>query len=111
MVGHTGVFEACMTAVETVDKCLSRLLPMVLEYDYGIMIIADHGNSDYMINEDGTPNTAHTMNPVPCIYVAKETDGLVLDNGKLADVAPTLLDLMGVEIPTAMDGQVLLRTI
>ncbi|NJL74698.1 MAG: 2,3-bisphosphoglycerate-independent phosphoglycerate mutase [Saprospiraceae bacterium] len=111
MVGHTGVFEASMKAVETVDECLSRLVPMALEYDYGILIIADHGNSDFMINEDGTPNTAHTMNPVPCIYVAKDNEDLVLDKGKLADIAPTILDLMGIDIPTQMDGQVLLRTL
>jgi 2,3-bisphosphoglycerate-independent phosphoglycerate mutase len=102
MVGHTGVFEACEKAVETVDACLGRLLACGKQYGYDAIVIADHGNSDYMINEDGTPNTAHTMNPVPCVYVG--ASGRKIANGKLADIAPTILGLLGVELPKEMDG-------
>ncbi len=107
MVGHTGVFSAAVKAAETVDGCMSRLIPLALEHDYEAIIIADHGNSDYMVNDDGTPNTAHTKNPVPCIYVAKDTKGLKVKNGKLADIAPTILYLLGLPAPAAMDGEVL----
>jgi 2,3-bisphosphoglycerate-independent phosphoglycerate mutase len=108
MVGHTGVFEAAMKAAETVDQCLERLIETVLDYDYEAVIIADHGNSDYMINEDGTPNTAHTKNPVPCFYVGKKASGARIKNGKLADIAPTILFLMGMPRPDKMDGEVLI---
>lgn len=109
MVGHTGVFSAAMKAAETVDACLSRIIPLALENDYACILIADHGNSDYMINEDGTPNTAHTMNPVPCILVRKEMrPSETLRNGRLADVAPTLLELLGVAQPEVMTGKSLL---
>ncbi len=105
MVGHTGVFSAAVKAAETVDQCLSRIIPLAEEQGYACLIIADHGNSDYMINEDGTPNTAHTMNPVPCILVSKYLkDSVKLKHGRLADVAPTLLELMGMEKPEAMTG-------
>lgn len=109
MVGHTGVFSAAMKAAETVDGCLAKIIPLALEHDYSCLIIADHGNSDYMINEDGTPNTAHTKNPVPCILVSKRVfgDGRLLQ-GRLADVAPTLLRLMGIEQPPAMTGHSLI---
>lgn len=108
MVGHTGVFEAAMKAAETVDTCLEQLMETVLEYDYEAIIIADHGNSDYMVNEDGTPNTAHTKNPVPCFYVSKKAAGARLRDGKLADIAPTILYLMGIPAPKEMDGEVLI---
>jgi len=108
MVGHTGVFKAAMKAAETVDKCLKELLEVALDYDYQAIIIADHGNSDYLINEDGTPNTAHTKNPVPCFYVSKKPTNLKIKNGKLADIAPTILYLFGMEPPKEMDGEVLL---
>lgn len=109
MVGHTGVFAAAMKAAETVDGCLSRIIPLALEYDYSCLLIADHGNSDYMINEDGTPNTAHTKNPVPCILVSKHLNGNEkLRNGRLADVAPTLLDMMGMERGAEMTGESLI---
>ena len=105
MVGHTGVFSAAMTAAETVDECLSQIIPVAIRHDYGCLIIADHGNSDYLINEDGSPNTAHTKNPVPCILVSTHIDGTVkMRNGRLADVAPTLLHLMGLEKPRQMTG-------
>lgn len=104
MVGHTGVFAAAIKAAETVDNCLERLVKTLLEKDYGIIIIADHGNSDYMINPDGSPNTAHTTNPVPCIFVANDTKGIQLNNGKLADVATTILKLMQIAPSAEMTG-------
>lgn len=107
MVGHTGVFEAAVKAAETVDACLSRLVPLALEYEYEAIIIADHGNSDYMINDDGTPNTAHTKNPVPCIYVSPRAASAKVSDGKLADIAPTILHLLGLAAPAEMDGKVL----
>lgn len=108
MVGHTGVFEAAVKAAETVDHCLERLIETALEYDYEAIIIADHGNSDYMINEDGTPNTAHTKNPVPCFYVSKKAAGARIKDGKLADIAPTILYLLELPRPEKMDGDVLI---
>ncbi|MBK8566924.1 MAG: 2,3-bisphosphoglycerate-independent phosphoglycerate mutase [Saprospiraceae bacterium] len=102
MVGHTGVFSAAMKAAETVDACLGRVLACGKQYGYEAIVIADHGNSDYLINEDGTPNTAHTMNPVPFIYVGKP--GAKVSNGKLADIAPTILGLMGIDLPIEMNG-------
>jgi 2,3-bisphosphoglycerate-independent phosphoglycerate mutase len=104
MVGHTGVFPAAMKAAETVSKCCKQLFTTALKHNYEIIVIADHGNSDYMINEDGTPNTAHTMNPVPCIYVSKNGKGKRVKNGRLADVAPTLLALLGVAPSAEMTG-------
>ncbi len=109
MVGHTGVFQAAMKACETVDTCLGRLLDCTLKHDYEAIIIADHGNSDYMINEDGTPNTAHSMNPVPVIYVSNEPGQNKIRDGKLADIAPTILTLLGIDCPNEMDGDVLLE--
>ena len=107
MVGHTGVFTAAIKAAETVDHCLSQIVPLALEKGYQCLLIADHGNSDFLVNEDGTPNTAHTKNPVPCILVT-EPKRTSIKNGSLADVAPTLLSLMSVEIPPEMTGQSLL---
>lgn len=109
MVGHTGVFEAAIKAAETVDACLQRLSETALQFGYGLLVIADHGNSDYMINPDGSPNTAHTLNPVPCILVADNTEGIRLKNGRLADVAPTILDLMNMQQPPEMTGKSLLE--
>ncbi|MEZ4958658.1 MAG: 2,3-bisphosphoglycerate-independent phosphoglycerate mutase [Saprospiraceae bacterium] len=111
MVGHTGVWAAAIKAVQTVDKCLGRLLDTALARGYEAIVIADHGNSDYLINEDGSPNTAHSMNPVPCIYVSKHPGGAVLKNGKLGDIAPTILSLMGIEPPKEMDGEVLVMPV
>ena len=102
MVGHTGVYEAVQKAVETVDACARDIVEAGLQHGYEFIIIADHGNADYMINPDGTPNTAHSMNPVPCIYVGSEN--ITLADGKLADVAPTILKLMGIPQPEIMDG-------
>ena len=108
MVGHTGVFSAAMKAAETVDNCLRQLIDVALELDYEAIIIADHGNSDYMINDDGTPNTAHTTNLVPCFYVSKNISNEKIKDGKLADVAPTLLKLMNLDQPKEMDGECLI---
>ncbi len=106
MVGHTGIWDAAITAAECVDSCLAELVPIGLEHNYEIIIIADHGNSDFMINEDGTPHTAHTTNMVPIIYVSNENNKQIKE-GKLGDVAPTLLSLMNVEIPEEMTGNIL----
>ena len=103
MVGHTGVFSAAVKAVETVDKCMQRLVTAALAHGYTIFILADHGNADYMINEDGTPNTAHTLNPVPLFVVDKEWKGR-LKTGKLGDVAPSILHMMGLAVPKEMTG-------
>lgn len=109
MVGHTGDINAAMKAVETVDKCLSEVVKAGLEKDYLFIIIADHGNADKMKNEDGTPNTAHTTNPVPCVLVSNNKN-YSISNGKLADIAPTLLSLMGITPPTEMSGLILARS-
>jgi 2,3-bisphosphoglycerate-independent phosphoglycerate mutase len=107
MVGHTGVFEAAVKAVETVDQCNEAVTEVARKNGYAIIIIADHGNADKMINEDGTPNTAHTTNLVPCILVDDDYKGKLKD-GKLGDLAPTILTLMGVAIPKEMTGTVLI---
>ncbi len=108
MVGHTGDFQAAMKAANTVDNCLKQLIEVALDYNYEAIVIADHGNSDYMINEDGTPNTAHTTNLVPCFYISKENTDTNLKDGKLADVAPSILHILGVAAPNDMDGEVLM---
>lgn len=110
MVGHTGVFSAAVKAAETVDQCVGRLVEVLLKYDYYALIIADHGNSDLMINEDGSPNTAHTMNPVPVILVGNDVskDNYRVKDGKLGDLAPTILQLMGVEAPEEMTGNIII---
>ncbi len=105
MVGHTGVFNAAVRAAETIDQCLRRLVPVCLEHDYTILIIADHGNADIMINPDGTPNTAHTKNPVPAIYVTPHKKEVWLKNGILADIAPTILYAMDITVPAIMTGK------
>jgi len=110
MVGHTGVFEAAVKACEAVDKCAEDVISTALTSGYTTIVIADHGNSDMMINEDGTPNTAHTTNLVPCIMVDKD-DRIEIEDGKLGDLAPTILTLLGVDIPLEMSGNVLLQTI
>jgi 2,3-bisphosphoglycerate-independent phosphoglycerate mutase len=111
MVGHTGVFSAAMKAAETVSECCERLIGAALKYDYEIIVIADHGTSDFMINADDTPKTAHTMNPVPCIYVSKNAAGKRVRNGRLADVAPTLLGLLGVAPSAEMTGENLIEAV
>lgn len=106
MVGHTGVYEAIQKAVATVDECVKDVVSAAKEGGYEVLIIADHGNADNAVNEDGSPNTAHSLNPVPCIWVTENKNAQIKE-GVLADVAPTLLNLMGLEIPADMTGSVL----
>jgi 2,3-bisphosphoglycerate-independent phosphoglycerate mutase len=103
MVGHTGVWDAIIQAVEAVDDCVQNVVNAAIENGYTAMIIADHGNADNAINPDGTPNTAHSLNPVPCILVSKEYTSI--RDGILADVAPTILKIMGMEQPAVMTGK------
>ncbi len=105
MVGHTGVYEAIKKAIETVDECVGDVVEAAKANGYDVLIIADHGNADNAVNKDGSPNTAHSLNPVPCILVTE--DYTSIEEGILADVAPTLLHIMGVEIPEEMTGKVL----
>lgn len=107
MVGHTGVWAAVTKAVETVDGCVHQLVDAALANDYAVFLTADHGNADYMINEDGTPNTAHTLNPVPFFIISNDYKGTIKP-GKLGDLAPTILRYMGVTIPAEMTGDVLI---
>lgn len=107
MVGHTGVWEAAVKAVETVDECIARIIPLAFAKDYGIFLTADHGNADYLINPDGSPNTAHTLNPVPLFFIAKDDQTSLKPGGKLGDIAPTILTYMGIPIPKEMTGEVL----
>ena len=107
MVGHTGIFEAAVKAAEIVDQCTETVVTTGLAHGYSSIIIADHGNSDYMINDDGSPNTAHSLNLVPCILV-DSTYSQPIRDGKLADVAPTILALMGLPKPEEMVGESLL---
>jgi 2,3-bisphosphoglycerate-independent phosphoglycerate mutase len=107
MVGHTGVFEAAVKACETVDRCAEKVTLSALRNGYATIIIADHGNAEMMVNDDGTPNTAHTTNLVPCILVDDTYKGKLKD-GKLGDLAPTILALMGLPAPKQMTGNVLL---
>ena len=107
MVGHTGVYEAICKAVKAVDECVKDTVEAAKEAGYEVIIIADHGNADNAVNADGTPNTAHSLNPVPCIYVTERKDAKVED-GKLADVAPTMLKIMGLPQPKEMTGHALI---
>lgn len=106
MVGHTGVFSAAVKATQAVDACLKEIVPIAEENGYNIVIIADHGNSDYMINPDGSPNTAHSMNLVPIILISDQYK--TIHSGKLADVAPTILQLMNIKQPEEMKGNSLI---
>ncbi|OWY21274.1 2,3-bisphosphoglycerate-independent phosphoglycerate mutase [Sphingobacteriales bacterium UPWRP_1] len=106
MVGHTGVFEAAIKAVETVDQCLQRIVTAALQHGYACVIIADHGNADIMRNPDGSPHTSHTTNLVPVFIMAKGISGKLKD-GKLADIAPTILSMMQLPIPPQMTGNIL----
>jgi 2,3-bisphosphoglycerate-independent phosphoglycerate mutase len=107
MVGHTGVFSAVVKACEKVDKCLGEILESARKNGYATLVIADHGNADFMVNEDGSPNTAHSTALVPCIFVAagfELTSGKSLKNGKLGDIAPTILHYLGLSVPGEMTG-------
>ncbi len=103
MVGHTGIYSAIQKAVETVDKCVGEVVNTAKSNDYSVIIIADHGNADFAVNPDESPNTAHSLNPVPCILINSEYDKI--ENGILADVAPTILKLLGIEKVEAMGGK------
>ena len=108
MVGHTGIYEAIEKAVVAVDACVKDVIEAAKARDYEAIIIADHGNADHALNEDGTPNTAHSLNPVPCVYVT-ENKAAKVEDGRLADVAPTILKIMGLEAPADMNGNVLIK--
>jgi 2,3-bisphosphoglycerate-independent phosphoglycerate mutase len=105
MVGHTGDYNAIVKAVETVDQCTKEVVEAGLKSDYAFIIIADHGNADFAVNQDGSPNTAHTTNPVPCFLL--NTEYTSIKKGKLGDIAPTILTLMGIAIPQEMTGETL----
>jgi 2,3-bisphosphoglycerate-independent phosphoglycerate mutase len=106
MVGHTGVYAAIEKAVIAVDACVKATIEAAKKHGYEALIIADHGNADHALIEDGTPNTAHSLNPVPCIYVSENKNATVSD-GRLADVAPTILKMIGLSAPKEMTGKVL----
>jgi len=100
MVGHTGSFEAAVKACETIDKCVKKVITSCIKSDYTVLLISDHGNCDMMLNEDGSPNTAHTKNLVPLILINSEYKSI--SDGILADIAPTILKIMNIEIPSEM---------
>lgn len=107
MVGHTGVYDAIQKAVVAIDQCVNETVEAAKKAGYEVIIIADHGNADHAVNADGTPNTAHSLNPVPCIYVSENKQAHV-KNGRLADVAPSILQIMGLEQPADMTGEKLI---
>ncbi len=109
MVGHTGVWSAIVKAVETVDSCVEKVVNAALENDYTIFLTADHGNADYALNEDGTPNTAHSLNLVPLFVIDKNWKGTV-KSGKLGDIAPSILTMMDLPIPAEMTGDILITS-
>jgi 2,3-bisphosphoglycerate-independent phosphoglycerate mutase len=108
MVGHTGIFDAVVAAIETVDSCVEKVATTALANNYSVFITADHGNADFMINEDGSPNTQHSLNLVPLFYLDNNTNA-TLKSGRLADIAPTILHTMGLKIPNEMTGEILLN--
>lgn len=106
MVGHTGIWEAAIKAVQTVDQCVERVVTAAIQHGYTVFLTADHGNADYMTNSDGSPNTAHTLNLVPLFYINKDASGTIKP-GKLGDIAPSILTVMGLPIPGEMTGEIL----
>ena len=107
MVGHTGNYDAAVTAIEFIDKCLKRLYDKILSIDGTMIITADHGNCDVMVNDDGTLCTTHTTNKVPFIVTKKGIE--LKDGGKLADIAPTMLSLLNIPIPIEVNGDSLIK--
>jgi 2,3-bisphosphoglycerate-independent phosphoglycerate mutase len=107
MVGHTGVYDAIRKAVFAVDNCVKDVVETAKQNGYEIIIIADHGNADHAVNNDGTPNTAHSLNPVPFIVISDRI--AEIRSGRLADVAPSVLTLMGIDIPEEMKGESLVK--
>ncbi len=107
MVGHTGFWQAVIKAVETVDQCVERVVTAALNNNYTVFLTADHGNADYMINEDGSPNTAHTLNLVP-FFIIDNNWNRTIKPGKLGDLAPTILTMMELPIPLEMTGEILI---
>ena len=107
MVGHTGDIQAVTQALEIIDSNVENLINHFIKNNYTIVMIADHGNAEYMINEDGSPNTAHTLNKVPIFLI--NSNYSIISKGKLADVAPTLLKIMNIDIPDDMTGKVLVN--
>ena len=111
MVGHTGILKAAISAVEAVDVCVERVEVAVKKAGGVLVVTADHGNVETMLDsETGEPHTAHTCNPVRCLLVGDNLEEVRLENGKLADIAPTMLELMGLKIPPEMSGKSLLRS-
>jgi 2,3-bisphosphoglycerate-independent phosphoglycerate mutase len=108
MVGHTGVYEAIQKAVKAIDACVEKVVETAKRNDYELIIIADHGNADHALNEDGSPNTAHSLNPVPFVYVSKNKEAVV-ENGILADVAPSICHILGIQQPADMSGKNLIK--
>jgi 2,3-bisphosphoglycerate-independent phosphoglycerate mutase len=106
MVGHTGIYDAIKKAVETVDGCVKEVTEAALDNGYSVLITADHGNADYAFNDDGSPNTAHTTNPVP-LWLLDNDYKQLKDGGRLADLAPTILHMMGIKAPEDMTGNIL----
>jgi 2,3-bisphosphoglycerate-independent phosphoglycerate mutase len=110
MVGHTGVFDAVVKACETVDQCLGEIIGIAGKSGYACLVIADHGNADFMVNPDGSPNTAHSTALVPCILVSDEfrNNGYsAMKDGKLGDLAPSILHYLGLKVPSEMSGNIL----
>ena len=108
MVGHTGIYPAIQKAIITIDNCVEKVVEAAISNDYEVIIIADHGNADHVENADGSPNTAHSLNPVPFVYVTGRKDASV-ENGKLADVAPSICQILGIEQPKEMTGKGLIN--
>jgi 2,3-bisphosphoglycerate-independent phosphoglycerate mutase len=108
MVGHTGVYSARVKAVETIDSCLHAVVEAGQKKGYEFIVIADHGNADFAINPDGSPNTAHSLNPVPVVLVSEDKT-VKLNSGILADIAPTILDRLNIQQPAEMTGKSLVK--